>query len=814
MPIRIKGVTDARIATITAPVDSVTTSLSGTVAEPGSTDGRISATAFAVSSALRGQFAAPENRDGLLDVQLEGVRATLIGNQIQTVDGRLSATLDDVSARLAQDGLPPKADREAAFAARATGPGSQYFMNCSDVYIGGSLDPTRSGIASTPDLFAEAHSTPGDDQLEYSEARSLSGDGSMRMWINASNGGGTAASFVFKCNGDRSGVISSGEEFRRQYFTFSIYLPLLTLAWRTTGDSSAKFWKAHNDQFEDGELLIDGRRSNGFIGMSCNNPTDGINVTIDQAQNGILFGDVLIYQPFGAQEAGESFDLTGIATGQEILERYGPLADRGGGADDQFAGYGGDYTYISGQERLDQRSSVIANGGFPNAFASQRGQPFVPDGWTTITGFTDADWPGGIRTMLWASEYGQPPKLIIDDVGTLQEPSSGSFMHMHQIAYQKTSQTAEPGRPELSRYYDEVGVSTFHIPHPNPGGVPYVLPNNPDGVTEPTALESAIATLAPGEDATFSDVNVIQSKANLAWNTDCLRDETRKIIHIFGKTASSNGSWTHVIYDMEARTFTNKTNNGPNSPGTWSDTGHIYGNTAIRQSDGAVMLIRGNGRNPFLYRPATDSWTAENAGRGWASSSHADGCAYNPDLYTTEGGFILCTARSIWCWRDSTETWVEEFNNVPPSGSHNEGIGIYQEASGAAFVKGSDSGCPIYRITAGPTLSTRGTPKNQIGVEAKGGGSFNQSGPHMTVLPHPDGSNRLIAVENWDMTNRWWISTDQALNFVQQPGTHPLNGPNNGNGNGEPGEGGPFCNVNGGIVCFANGITRIWRPDS
>ena len=685
--------------------------------------------------------------------------------------------------------------------------GSLYATNFTDVYLAGVKDTGRSGIATTQNLIDESHSTPGGDQLEWSTTQKLSGNGSLRMWINSGDAGGNNASWVFKCNGDRGGLIGSGVEYQRQYFQFSIYLPMQTLAWRTPGDSSEKIWKAHNDTFDDGELLIVNQRSSGFPAMQANNPTNGINVRVDAAQNGILFGEVLLYQPFAAQDASESFDFTGIATGQEIIETYGPLGDRGGGADDLFGQYGGDYTYINGQERLDQRSDIIANGGFPNAWANIRGQAFVPDGWTTITCFTDFNNPGGARVMLWVHEYGQQPQLVMDDTGTLQAPSSGDYGHMHQITYQKTSQTTEAGRPELSRFYDEIIVSENHISAPNPGGVPFALPNNPDGATQKTNLEALMDSLGSGETTVYTGAGTIpDTKEGLAWQTQFFYDEVSEIMDVFTKSAGNNDDWEHFQCDLRAETWTDKSSNGPNSPVNWNTTGHIYDHLTIDPGTRDLYLLYGNAGNIGRYNRATDDW--DDIARGsWSTTSQKNGMAFHPNLYGTgDGGLVVGTGASIWLWRKSTTTWTQ-LTGYGAAGLK-EGAGMYHPVLDAVFLKGRSGA--LFRIDAGSGGSAA-TPVN-LGsppIDTAGLGSGQTSG---TLLPHPDGTTKIILIENFtNSQDRWWVSSDAGASWPLQGTDHGLH---NFQGGTVDGAGGPFQVMFGGIVKVSAIETRLWKPPS
>ena len=153
----------------------------------------------------------------------------------------------------------------------------------------------------------------------------------------------------------------------------------------------------------------------------------------------------------------------------------------------------------------------------------------------------------------------------------------------------------------------------------------------------------------------------------------------------------------------------------------------------------------------------------------------------------------------MYGYRPSTNSWSQIASGIGTGGS-NTGIGIYSSYHDAAFLKGSRSGNPIYRVTPGPVIEARAQPP----IPAKGGGGSNS---HMTVLPLDDG--RLIGVENWNGQDRYYISDDQGASWDLR-GTHPMH-------NGTPtqsGLGGPFGSLqeHGVLWLVSENSAMVWRP--
>jgi len=331
-----------------------------------------------------------------------------------------------------------------------------------------------------------------------------------------------------------------------------------------------------------------------------------------------------------------------------------------------------------------------------------------------------------------------------------------------------------------------------------------LLADGEEGPNE-VALADAFSSLSSGAHTNYANGRQnILDQSSLAWQTECHYFAEGGKVDVFGKSANDNDSWRHIQFDEATETWTDKTNNGPNSPGTISAFGHIYGNSTMNSENGDLYLLSGNEGTIRWYRRATDDWTQIESGP-WTTTSQKNGLAYHPNLFgTDDGGLVMGTANSIWLWRASTSTWIQ-LSGYGSNGTK-EGIGIYHPIGDYVLLKGR--GTSLFKVPAGFDGNYR-SPVN-LGpppIDTGGLSGNNESG---TVLPFPDGSARLMLIENWNGSDRWWISSDEGDTWAIQDSKHGLHG----GSPTEQGVGGPFCSMKGygGVWAVSETEARIWKP--
>ena len=353
-------------------------------------------------------------------------------------------------------GDPIGGEPPSDFRNRAESIGVLYATNFDDVYIGNgtgvaALNATRSGIGNTAELIAEAHETPGRDQLIWDSNVKLSGGGALRLTRLPGDGGGTPASWSFRPNGVDGTTIT---EF---YFQVAVRFSREDVAWRSDDPGSPKVIK-FGQFFENGELVITHWKYSGFIGAVLNG-SDFSGRAIPSSPDDSWLGEVRLAQGARYPTGG----LDGLSK-VESLRRTGPMRDNQG----LFGGseVAGDYSYRSGSGFLDERSSVINNGGFPNAWAKASGAvAWEPDEWVVVEAYVNSATQ---RALIWAAPYGQEPRLIINtdlSTNTLKANTDDHWRYI-QLLNQSTNVEADSGRPDQHRWYDEIIVSKNPINFP------------------------------------------------------------------------------------------------------------------------------------------------------------------------------------------------------------------------------------------------------------------------------------------------------------------------------------------------------------
>jgi len=699
------------------------------------------------------------------------------------------------------------------FVLRATASANvMYATNFDDVYLDGTLDVGRSGIATLQDLIDEAIDVRGstNGQLGLESTIKLSGANSCRI-TRHSTSGNTAGKWSTHTDGNRTGGVSNGPNVPRFYCQFSIYL------------SREEGWKAsHNDavnpvkmikfgwQFENGEFLLINGRVGGFIGGTYNG-SDGASRVLSAADNGPFTGDPTrivnnAFYPTGT--------LTQFSTINDALAAVGPVVDRSSG-ERWLGGAGGDYDYQAGNEYLDARSDIIANGGYPNSVARGIAPGWEIEGWATVEVYLEAKAGTADRIQVWAAKYGEAPVLIIDSDFSNETSNKGNpDDHWKTIELLNFYTSYSPGegtnasRPDTHRYYDEFITSTDPIKFPNPGNVGYAIPGHLGGLNAfeleifAATVSSGQALYYPGYDETdVSWLNGTSGSQNLAWQTIFHHYIDEGVLHIMGKAAAgqSSGKYRHAIFDLATETFTKDVSNL-----TSGNLGHIYGNSAMDPVTGDLYLQPWN-EQLFKYTFATDTWASIGSHVWSRGSPPVAGLTYHPDpLGTGDRGIVMHTGSGLlYVFTISTGIWlrIETVHYQTGTGAK-ESIGYFNSVEQASYLGGGNSSDDPKIVRIGPTgtMTVRNNPDTDA-IPTKAAGTGSTSG---SVVEDPDGSGNLVIVENIVSPNdRYYRSTDSALNWTQD-GTHPLNTDG----------GGPICSFpDWGVICkiLTTGLL-VWRP--
>ena len=118
MPITINGTTDDRVGLISTTVSGFSVDFDGTLSLPGNYDGAMNLAVGSFAVDFDGQSSSSASFDGEFNLFIGGFNVNIIGNQIQTIDGLMAASLSDFSVSFIDTG-----DAEADFAYRNSGSG-------------------------------------------------------------------------------------------------------------------------------------------------------------------------------------------------------------------------------------------------------------------------------------------------------------------------------------------------------------------------------------------------------------------------------------------------------------------------------------------------------------------------------------------------------------------------------------------------------------------------------------------------------------------------------------------------------------------
>ena len=369
--------------------------------------------------------------------------------------GALPVAVSNAIAAAASSGLTAM---ELDFLARASAPGVKYATNFTDVWLDGVKNAARSGIASSAQMRAEALEIPGDDTRVTRDTTIKLSGASLRLETLPTTDR-QEGSWAFTPNGRDSTL------FTEVWLQFAVYLPRQTLAyrWQDNGDSFQKF--INFGQAGTGQVVVGYTQFCGFISTLINQSS---------SVGGQLYSYSSSQNPFGITTSRENPAIgAGIVLSpttdleEEWLNTYGPLPR----ALAQDPNNTTDYDYNAADPYLDTRAGNLF--GWPDSRALASGAvPWQKDGWTVVEVHLKHNGPGFVSTIqLWAAPYGQPPVLLIDEVGTVDlgdangDSTPNSWDRFELLNY-ATGRQPEPGRPVQYTYYDEIISSAAPINFP------------------------------------------------------------------------------------------------------------------------------------------------------------------------------------------------------------------------------------------------------------------------------------------------------------------------------------------------------------
>jgi hypothetical protein len=303
-------------------------------------------------------------------------------------------------------------------------------------------------------------SSPPQNEIDLDSTIKLSGGKSLKIithGASSANGGSWADWYDGKDGSTR---------YKTFYFQFAIYLPRATLAYRSKGgDGQLKL--ANLEQYGAAQIVVTNRNFLGFPTILLNGSgTLSKNISENSVPN---VGSEYVYQP-----AVDSGSPSNPGDACEFWGRYGP--SRGVATND-------DYGETNSQPRLDLRNMTY---GWPNRCALRSGVPFAVDGWTVVELYVEYNTANPQQSTLkgWAAPYGSAPRLFVNEVNTLQLGANSEVYHRFELLNYDTPRLAEPDRPTMYTYFDEVLISTSPIKFPGGFSLPStsVRPNPPTSV--------------------------------------------------------------------------------------------------------------------------------------------------------------------------------------------------------------------------------------------------------------------------------------------------------------------------------------------
>jgi hypothetical protein len=356
-------------------------------------------------------------------------------------------------------GVAASIDAEADWSTRSSAPGV-FYRNTFD--FGSRAEMLASNYGAPP--LAE--------RAELETTQHLSGRGAIRINVLKEDGEGT---YGYRHSFDMP-VGSNTKNTKKKvfYYQFHVYLPkyILDHRFKTVGDTRTahKFAiiQEPDRSFSLGEVVITNHGFRGFVsGYRLAQSTftaKQFTKELKPGTNPCRPGSTEYLWQSGIDAGPQSDGGATDATSCDLFKRrFGPMQY----STNATANYG---TPLSAQ-------------GNPDPIAAVNGAPWVPDAWNVIEVYINESEQ---TVKVWHAARGNPPKLVINDVGT------GDIGHREenytgvQLLPRLEERMGDASRQDTYALYDELIASDDIIKFPGgftpPAGPSTVRPNPPTSV--------------------------------------------------------------------------------------------------------------------------------------------------------------------------------------------------------------------------------------------------------------------------------------------------------------------------------------------
>lgn len=294
-----------------------------------------------------------------------------------------------------------------------------------------------------------------------------------------------------------------------------------------------------------------------------------------------------------------------------------------------------------------------------------------------------------------------------------------------------------------------------------------------------TSLAAAATALGPGQYVDFT------AGQQTAWQQDVWEwqahghyDPVRKIVHVMGKPANNDSTWSHRYWIETSAAWTDGGSN------MWANFGHVYGNLAINPSNGDLFIARGGLNGAGQDAKRLRRWRYADRSWGYLVPSNGDiygsglqdvanGVACHPHWFGTDDPLVaIDTNFRAMAVRVNTDQ-VFDMSHADTAYGQEYGVGVYPRRWDCLLLGGA-GGQPLLKLTKNgtstPTQTSWATPPiPTTGNTDTGAGGFG------SLHEDPTDPSRLILVERGG-SYRWWTA-NEAGTFTRrdtQLGAHPF----------------------------------------
>jgi hypothetical protein len=350
-------------------------------------------------------------------------------------------------------------DAEADWSARSSAAGV-FYKNTFD-------------FGSRAEMLASNYGSPPlSERAELETDQRLSGRGAIRINVLKADGEGT---YAYRHSFDMPvGSNTKNTKKKAFYYQFHVYLPKYILDHRfsTVGNEATahKFAiiQEPDKSFNIGEVVITNHGFRGFVnGYRLQGSTATARQFVKQlgpGTNPCKPGSTDYLWQSGIDAGPQSNGSATDATSCDLFKRrFGPM---------QYS------TSVT-----SNYGTPLSQQGNPDAIAAINGAPWVPDAWNVIEVYVNENEQ---TVKVWHAARGNPPKLVINEVGT------GDIGHREdnytgvQLLPRLEERLADPNRQDTYALYDELIASDDVIKFPGgftpPSGPSSVRPNPPSSV--------------------------------------------------------------------------------------------------------------------------------------------------------------------------------------------------------------------------------------------------------------------------------------------------------------------------------------------